>query len=270
MQFKPSARAIGLAVGAWVAMGASVAMAAGQPYAMVTFALQRTAPAAAPVPVPVMEDWLMLAMALLVAVGGAVALRRKVSRGLVAVLLASALILGGWGGDPIVRSAYANANATAVVPEVGFISRDGGIVASSLFEVRTVAGAKPIGTIFMGNSLTSPSFIAQVFGSSFDDAGEAGRGFLGFGSGDGGVFGSSTFSAVFNETGHTMVIDVVQGYRSDNRPFGLQGIFGAPTLGSAPAFKGSAAPAIVLCQPGARIPSGGSCAIGLVDHDVSN
>ena len=111
----------------------------------------------------------------------------------------------------------------------------------------------------------SPSFVAQVFGSSHDDVGAAGLGFLGFGGSGGTVFGGSTFGAVFNQTGYTMVIDDLQGFSADSAPFTLQAIFGAPTLGRASLTKTSPAPITTICQAGVRIPAGGSCAIGLVD-----
>ncbi len=58
------------------------------------------------------------------------------------------------------------------------------------------ANSKPLSTIFLGNGSTAPSFIAQVLSS---DSGLGGAsGFLGFGGGDGGVFGSSTFSSLFS------------------------------------------------------------------------
>ncbi len=268
MQFKQGSRAAGLAVGAFLALGSSAAMAAGAPYAMVTFSFLRAAPTVASV--PVMSDWVALAMALLVAIGGALALRRKAPRSLAVALFASALALGGWGGDPIVRSAYASVDeqATPIQFEIGSLPIAEGIVwtasmtPSSLF---AVTGGQPLENIFVADGSRSPSFISQVFGGSYDDVGSAGLGFLGFGGGDGTVFGSSTFAAVFNRTGYTMVIDDLQGFASDGTPFGLQGVFGAPTLGRAPLTKTSPASITTICQAGVRIPAGGSCAIGLVD-----
>ncbi|WLH52163.1 Ig-like domain-containing protein [Pseudomonas tolaasii] len=105
-----------------------------------------------------------------------------------------------------------------------------------LFAPREVgADLPPIGSIFIHNGASAPSFIAQVF--STDGSGDgSGKGFLGFGGGDGGVFGSSTLSGLFNrETG---------GGDSDLNAFdnrsikgqgdpahGPRGVFGAPTLG---------------------------------------
>ncbi|WP_024616712.1 beta strand repeat-containing protein, partial [Pseudomonas kilonensis] len=58
-----------------------------------------------------------------------------------------------------------------------------------LFEQRDVGGGlRPIGDIFINQGALAPSYIAQVFSS--DAAGDgSGQGFLGFGGGDGGVFG---------------------------------------------------------------------------------
>ena len=270
MQFKQGSRAAGLAVGAFLALGSSVATAGAAPYAMVTFKLVGSG-AGTTASVPVMSDWVAIVMALLMAVGGAFALRRKGTRSLGVVLFASALILGGWAGDPLVKSARADAGAQTMPWDSapGSIAFDGGTVFTAvlpppLFEVREGAG----GTIFLGDGSRAPSFISQVFGGSFADTGSAGLGFLGFGGADGGVFGGSTFSAVFNQTGYTMVIDDLQGFAADGTPFGMQGVFGAPTFERAPLTKVSPAPITMLCQVGARIPAGGSCSIGLVDRNA--
>ncbi|XVN13788.1 hypothetical protein QZH47_20530 [Pseudomonas corrugata] len=72
-----------------------------------------------------------------------------------------------------------------------------------LFEQRDVGGGlRPIGDIFINRGELAPSYIAQVF--STDAAGDgSGQGFLGFGGGDGGVFGSSTISTLFNHDSGT-------------------------------------------------------------------
>ncbi|WP_315338591.1 Ig-like domain-containing protein [Pseudomonas grimontii] len=105
-----------------------------------------------------------------------------------------------------------------------------------LFEQREMGGGlPPIGSIFINTGASSPSFIAQVF--SADGSGDgSGQGFLGFGGGDGGVFGSSTLSGLFNrDTGGSD-----SGFKAfDNQSIksggdaaqGLRGVFGAPTLG---------------------------------------
>ena len=105
-----------------------------------------------------------------------------------------------------------------------------------LFEQRDVgAGLPPIGNIFIHNGALAPSFIAQVFSSDGGANGGA-QGFLGFGGGDGGVFGSSTLSGLFNrESGggdsgfKAFDSRAIQG--GGDTAHGLRGVFGAPTLG---------------------------------------
>ncbi|WP_379559189.1 hypothetical protein, partial [Pseudomonas sp. MD330_10] len=58
-------------------------------------------------------------------------------------------------------------------------------------------GLPPIGYIFLRTTALAPSYIAQVFGIEGGNAAGA-SGFLGFGGGYGGVFGSSTLSGLFN------------------------------------------------------------------------
>jgi hypothetical protein len=106
----------------------------------------------------------------------------------------------------------------------------------ALFEQReTGAGLPPIGNIFIRNGALAPSFIAQVFSSDSSVAGST-QGFLGFSGGDGGVFGSSTLSGLFNrESGGgdsgLKAFDgrAIQG--GGDAAQGLRGGFGAPTLG---------------------------------------
>ncbi|MHA6194443.1 DUF4347 domain-containing protein [Pseudomonas wadenswilerensis] len=110
------------------------------------------------------------------------------------------------------------------------------LVPGSLFEVRTVGGdIQPLGTIFLGNASSAPSFIAQVFGSSDSGVGNGGaNGFLGFGGGSGGVFGSSTLSAVFShDVPGVNEMSVFNGsqWRPADINQGLRGVFGAPTFG---------------------------------------
>ncbi|WP_449101829.1 Ig-like domain-containing protein [Pseudomonas veronii] len=105
-----------------------------------------------------------------------------------------------------------------------------------LFEQREMgAGLPPIGSIFIRNGALAPSFIAQVFNSDSGANGGA-QGFLGFGGGDGGVFGSSTLSGLFNrESGggdsglKAFDSRAIQG--GGDAAQGLRGVFGAPTLG---------------------------------------
>jgi len=106
----------------------------------------------------------------------------------------------------------------------------------ALFEQREMgAGLPPIGSIFIRNGALAPSFIAQVFNSDSGANGGA-QGFLGFGGGDGGVFGSSTLSGLFNrESGggdsglKAFDSRAIQG--GGDAAQGLRGMFGAPTLG---------------------------------------
>jgi len=104
-----------------------------------------------------------------------------------------------------------------------------------LFEQRDVGGGlKPIGDIFINRGQLAPSYISQVF--STDAAGDgSGQGFLGFGGGDGGVFGSSTLSTLFNQDsaseGESMDAFGNQSIQGGDVSQGLRGMFGAPTLG---------------------------------------
>nr|WP_260619681.1 Ig-like domain-containing protein [Pseudomonas sp. B11D7D] len=100
-----------------------------------------------------------------------------------------------------------------------------------LFEVPTLGSGIPtLGNIFIDNGALAPSYIAQVFASSDSGAGNgSGIGFLGFGGGDGGVFGNSSLSSIFGK-------DVQQDNEKlevfDGKKWGTSGgIFGAPTLG---------------------------------------
>ncbi|KPA92171.1 putative membrane protein [Pseudomonas asplenii] len=107
-----------------------------------------------------------------------------------------------------------------------------------LFEQRDMgAGLPPTGSIFLNNGALAPSFIAQVFSSSDSGGNGTGQGFLGFGGGDGGVFGSSTLSGLFNRESSTGDASGAKAFeRQGNKSLGdpaqgLRGVFGAPTLG---------------------------------------
>jgi hypothetical protein len=107
-----------------------------------------------------------------------------------------------------------------------------------LFEVPTLGSGIPtLGNIFIHNSALAPSFIAQVFASSDPSGGDgSGVGFLGFGGGDAGVFGSSTLSNIFGsdsmpESAPLKVFDGKQWRGGGDAGQGLRGVFGAPTLG---------------------------------------
>jgi hypothetical protein len=105
-----------------------------------------------------------------------------------------------------------------------------------LFEQRVIGnGIRPLGDIFMNHGALTPSFIAQVFSSSGSGGDGSGHGFLGFGGGDGGVFGSSTLSSLFNQDtsseGDSLNTFGNQSIRAGDVSQGLRGVFGAPTLG---------------------------------------
>ncbi|WP_448110142.1 Ig-like domain-containing protein [Pseudomonas lini] len=105
-----------------------------------------------------------------------------------------------------------------------------------LFEQRVIGnGIRPLGDIFMSHGALTPSFIAQVFSGSDSGGDGSGHGFLGFGGGDGGVFGTSTLSSLFNQdTGSE--VDSLNAFgnnsiRTGDASQGLRGVFGAPSLG---------------------------------------
>ncbi len=105
-----------------------------------------------------------------------------------------------------------------------------------LFEDRVIGnGIRPLGDIFINRGALAPSFIAQVFSSSESGGDGTGHGFLGFGGGDGGVFGSSTLSSLFNQD-TSAERDSLNSFgnhsiRGADAAQGLRGVFGAPTLG---------------------------------------
>ncbi|MGF6404750.1 hypothetical protein ABH908_000563 [Pseudomonas frederiksbergensis] len=105
-----------------------------------------------------------------------------------------------------------------------------------LFEQRVMGnGIRPLGDIFINHGALTPSFIAQVFTSSDNGGDGSGHGFLGFGGGDGGVFGSSTLSSLFNQAtsseGDSLNTFGNQSIRAGDVSQGLRGVFGAPSLG---------------------------------------
>ncbi|WP_429439726.1 Ig-like domain-containing protein [Pseudomonas sp. BS3782 TE3695] len=105
-----------------------------------------------------------------------------------------------------------------------------------LFEQRVIGnGIRPLGDIFMSHGALTPSFIAQVFSSSENGGDGSGHGFLGFGGGDGGVFGSSTLSNLFNQDtvseGDSLNAFGNHSIRMGDVSQGLRGVFGAPSLG---------------------------------------
>ncbi|VVN40314.1 hypothetical protein PS664_05370 [Pseudomonas fluorescens] len=146
-------------------------------------------------------------------------------------------------GDPLFRVTTPTAPVDAPNQPLQPIifGRPGGDLGSPigfppLFEQREMGGGlPPIGSIFINNGASSPSFIAQVF--STDSSGDgSGQGFLGFGGGDGGVFGSSTLSGLFNrensgDDSGFKAFDNKSIKGSGDAAQGLRGVFGAPTLG---------------------------------------
>ncbi|TVT79298.1 Ig-like domain-containing protein, partial [Pseudomonas sp. H3(2019)] len=106
-----------------------------------------------------------------------------------------------------------------------------------LFEQRVLGdGIRPLGDIFINRGALSPSYIAQVFTSSDNAGNGSAHGFLGFGGGDGGVFGSSTLSSLFsNESSNGDSSFNAFGDRSiqhgGDTSQGLHGAYGALTLG---------------------------------------
>ncbi len=103
-----------------------------------------------------------------------------------------------------------------------------------LFTPPSPGGGLPtVGTIFIGEGSNSPSFIAQVFASSDSGGDGSGSGFLGFGGGDGGVFGSSSLAGAFSGSGPSLPVSLFGGSTGG---FGsldggeLRQIFGAPSL----------------------------------------
>ncbi|MFJ4143444.1 Ig-like domain-containing protein [Pseudomonas sp. NPDC089734] len=105
-----------------------------------------------------------------------------------------------------------------------------------LFEQRTTGGDLPaVGNIFINNGALAPSFIAQVFTSESLSGVGSGAGFLGFGNGDSGVFGSSTFSTLFSRDSATDAAATGTSASGSSRglsdsPQGIRGGFGALTL----------------------------------------
>ena len=128
---------------------------------------------------------------------------------------------------------------SVIQPQVpGIVINEGisPLVPGSLFDVRSVGGDfKPLGTIFLGQAGSAPSFIAQVFGSSDTGLGGSdGQGFLGFGGGSGGIFGGSTFATIFGrDVPGVTEMNVFSGsqWKQSDLNQGLRGVFGVPTFG---------------------------------------
>ncbi|MFK4026785.1 Ig-like domain-containing protein [Stutzerimonas balearica] len=115
-------------------------------------------------------------------------------------------VLGGVEGDPEFRANPTPSVPTTPttptqpnVPSVPPSSTTSPLLPPPLFEQPTLGSGIPtMGNIFINRGELAPSYLAQVFASSDSGAGNGnGAGFLGFGGGDGGVFGSSSFSGIF-------------------------------------------------------------------------
>ncbi|WP_374981791.1 Ig-like domain-containing protein [Pseudomonas solani] len=104
------------------------------------------------------------------------------------------------------------------------------LIPPPLFEQPTLGSGIPtVGNIFINNGALAPSFIAQVFASSDSSSDGGGAGFLGFGGGDGGVFGASTFSGLFSKDKPQESNEKIFDKQRSNGQGGRS--FGAPTLG---------------------------------------
>ncbi|MFZ6045561.1 DUF4347 domain-containing protein [Pseudomonas sp. CR3202] len=107
-----------------------------------------------------------------------------------------------------------------------------------LFEVQTPGSGFPtLGSLFRHNGAVAPSFIAQVFAAGGVSDGDASaNGFLGFGGGDAGVFGTSSLASFFNrdkpdDSSEMKLFDARLWRRSADAGQDAQGGVGAPTLG---------------------------------------
>ncbi|WJK10095.1 Ig-like domain-containing protein [Pseudomonas fluorescens] len=138
--------------------------------------------------------------------------------------------------DPVVPPPPPNVPLQPIVftPPTGDLGSP--LTFAPLFEQRVIGdGIRPLGDIFINRGALSPSFIAQVFSSSDNLGDGTGHGFLGFGGGDGGVFGSSTLSSLFNQDS-SAERDSLNAFdrhsiKGGDISQGLRGVFGAPTLG---------------------------------------
>ena len=103
-----------------------------------------------------------------------------------------------------------------------------------LFDVPSIGSGIPtLGNIFINNGALAPSYIAQVFARSDSGFGNSsGIGFLGFGGGDGGVFGTSSFSSMFSKDVPLDSGEIQLRWGGTlGGGLGAEAILGAPTLG---------------------------------------
>nr|WP_256834456.1 DUF4347 domain-containing protein [Pseudomonas oleovorans] len=155
-------------------------------------------------------------------------------------LVGSAYSLGQNEGDPEFRANPPSHNVDIpspplqpTLPSLPPPPTTSPLLPPPLFEVPTLGSGIPtLGNIFITQNSLAPSYIAQVFASSSDSGGNgSGIGFLGFGGGDGGVFGSSSLSGIF---GKEVQQEGEQLEVFDGKKWGAGnggGLFGAPTLG---------------------------------------
>ncbi|MBO2930644.1 autotransporter-associated beta strand repeat-containing protein, partial [Pseudomonas otitidis] len=153
-------------------------------------------------------------------------------------------VLGGVEGDPEFRANPTPSVPTTPtapiqpnVPSVPPSSTTSPLLPPPLFEQPTLGSGVPtVGNIFINPNALAPSYIAQVFASSDSSASDGGaNGFLGFGGGDGGVFGTSSFSSMFGKDvpQQDMQLKVFDGkqWRGGDTGKNGRGLTGAPTLG---------------------------------------
>ena len=153
-------------------------------------------------------------------------------------------VLGGVEGDPEFRAnptpGIPNTPTTPIQPSVPGAppsSTTSPLLPPPLFEQPTLGSGVPtVGNIFINQNALAPSYIAQVFSSSESGLSDGGAsGFLGFGGGDGGVFGTSSFSSMFSKDvpQQDMQLKVFDGrqWRGGDTGKNGGGLTGAPTLG---------------------------------------
>ncbi|HSX87133.1 MAG TPA: Ig-like domain-containing protein, partial [Pseudomonas sp.] len=105
------------------------------------------------------------------------------------------------------------------------------LVPPPLFEVPGLGGGiPPLGNIFLQDQALAPSFLAQVFSDSAGNG--SGVGFLGFGGGDAGVFGSSTLSSVFDSlVPQEGAVDIFGNDKDGTGEIEEESFLGVPSLG---------------------------------------
>ncbi|GGO81520.1 hypothetical protein GCM10011348_20750 [Marinobacterium nitratireducens] len=111
--------------------------------------------------------------------------------------------------------------------------RESPLLPPALFDEPTLGSGVPtLGAFFDAGGTPTPSVIAQVFAGRYTGFGDgSGRGFLGFGGGDAGVFGVSGLSEVFQQGDEPEYppIDAFGSDGGDQSP-PILGVSGAPTL----------------------------------------